>query len=80
MKIGFFGGSFNPPTIAHLNLAKQAVHEYHLDKFYYVPVNNYYNKKELIDIDTRCEMLELLCENEEKMLKSSGKMPKSAVL
>jgi nicotinic acid mononucleotide adenylyltransferase len=28
MKIGFFGGSFNPPTIAHLNLAKQAVKEY----------------------------------------------------
>lgn len=71
MKIGFFGGSFNPPTIAHLNLAKQAVHEYHLDKFYYVPVNNYYNKKELIDIDTRCEMLELLCENEEKIFVSA---------
>ena len=67
MKIGFFGGSFNPPTLAHLNLAKQAVEKYNLDLFYFVPVNNYYPKKDLIDIDTRCEMLDIMLKNESKI-------------
>ena len=26
--IAVFGGSFNPPTIAHINLAKQILKEY----------------------------------------------------
>ena len=25
LKIGFFGGCFNPPTIAHIELAKKAI-------------------------------------------------------
>ena len=44
MKLGFFGGSFNPPTIAHYNLIKQALKEYNFDKVYFVPVNDYYKK------------------------------------
>ena len=71
MKIGFFGGSFNPPTIAHLNLAKQAVKEYNLDKLYFVPVNNHYIKKDLIDIDLRIQMLESICLYEDKLLVSN---------
>ena len=31
MKIGFFGGSFNPPTIAHLDLVKKAIQKSKLD-------------------------------------------------
>lgn len=61
MKIGFFGGAFNPPTIAHYNLAKGAIKNYNLDKIYFVPVNDYYNKMELIDIDKRIDMLKLVC-------------------
>ena len=71
MKIGFFGGSFNPPTIAHLNLAKQAVKEYNLDKLYFVPVNNKKKKKDLIDIDLRIQMLESICLYEDKLLVSN---------
>ena len=48
MKIGFFGGSFNPPTIAHLDLVKKAIQKYQLDKVYFVPVNNFYKKEELL--------------------------------
>ena len=70
MKIGFFGGAFNPPTIAHLNLAKQAIAEYALDKFYFVPVNNYYGKQDLIDFDIRCEMLEIICKDDKKLFVS----------
>ena len=31
-KVGFFGGSFNPPTNAHLEIAKTALEEMELDK------------------------------------------------
>lgn len=64
MKLGFFGGSFNPPTIAHYNLINQAQKQYNFDKVYFVPVNDYYKKTNLISIDTRIEMLKLLCQND----------------
>lgn len=67
MKIGFFGGSFNPPTLAHLNLARQAVKQYNLDLFYFVPVNDYYPKDGLIDLDTRCKMLDIMLKDESKI-------------
>lgn len=67
MKLGFFGGSFNPPTIAHYNLIKQAISEYDFDKVYFVPMNDYYKKAGLIDMGKRIDMLELLCKNDSKM-------------
>ena len=48
-KIGFFGGSFNPPTYAHLEVAKTALRQLNLDKVFFVPVGNLYNKPDLID-------------------------------
>lgn len=64
MKIGFFGGSFNPPTYAHLEIAKEALKQEKLDKFYFVPVGNTYKKPELMDEKYRYEMLEIMCNNE----------------
>lgn len=58
-KIGFFGGCFNPPTIAHIELAKMAVEKCNLDELYFVPVGNFYEKPGLIDIKYRIEMLEI---------------------
>lgn len=63
MKLGFFGGSFNPPTIAHYNLINQALKQYNFDKVFFVPVNDYYKKANLISIEKRIEMLNLLCTN-----------------
>lgn len=67
MKIGFFGGSFNPPTIAHLDLVKKAIQKYQLDKVYFVPVNNFYPKEDLLDIRQRINMLEIICSQETKI-------------
>lgn len=64
MKLGFFGGSFNPPTIAHYNLVKQALVEYDFDMVYFVPMNDYYKKAGLIDMKHRIAMLEVLCKND----------------
>ena len=64
-KIGFFGGSFNPPTYAHIEVAKTALKQLNLDKVYFVPVGNLYNKPELIDEQYRYKMLKIACKNEE---------------
>lgn len=64
MKIGFFGGSFNPPTIAHIELAKKAIKENELDKVIFVPIGDFYQKEDLETLDNRIEMLRLACEKE----------------
>ena len=44
-KIGFYGGSFNPPTKAHIELAKKVIKECSLDKVIFVPVGDLYEKE-----------------------------------
>ena len=63
MKIGFFGGSFNPPTYAHLEIAKMSIEELNLDKVYFVPVGNSYKKPELVDENYRYQMLKIISKN-----------------
>ena len=64
MKIGFFGGSFNPPTYAHMHIAKISIEQLKLDKFFFVPVGNLYDKPDLVDENYRYDMLNIACENE----------------
>ena len=45
MKIGIFGGSFNPPHNMHKNIALDLIKNKYLDKVIYVPTGNKYNKK-----------------------------------
>lgn len=58
-------GSFNPPTVAHLRMMEMAKEHLELDNHYkvikgiYSPVNDSYDKKELIGADFRIEMLKL---------------------
>lgn len=66
-RYGFFGGSFNPPTKAHVYLAEKAIKEMKLDKLFFVPVGNYYSKEGLIDEEYRYEMLRLICEKNNKL-------------
>lgn len=65
-KIGFFGGCFNPPTIAHMEIAKKAIEVLNLDKLVFVPMGNKYSKNDLIDFKHRYEMLKIYCNNESK--------------
>ena len=66
-KIGFFGGCFNPVTIAHINLIKETIEKCQLDKVYFVPMGDFYLKPELIPAKYRYEMLKLALEKEEKI-------------
>lgn len=65
MKIGFFGGSFNPPTKAHINLAKKAIKEAKLDKLIFIPMGDFYEKKGLEKACHRLKMLQIACSNSE---------------
>ena len=65
--IAFYGGSFNPPTNIHLQRAKNVLKQLNIDKVYFVPVGNYYQKNELIDVKHRLNMLNIMCENQDKM-------------
>lgn len=66
-KIGFFGGCFNPVTNAHIELIAEAIKQENLDKVYFVPMGDLYEKKDLISLKHRIKMLELAFENQEKM-------------
>ena len=58
-KYGFFGGSFNPVTKAHIELANDIVKRYELDKVIFVPVGDFYKKKNLISEQERYNMLQI---------------------
>lgn len=66
-KIGFFGGSFNPLTIAHINLSKKIVKDCNLDRLIFVPIGDFYEKAELIDFKHRYNMIKLVCDENKKL-------------
>ena len=59
IKIGFFGGCFNPITNIHINIANNLIKEGKLDKVIFVPVNDFYKKQNLILAKHRLNMLKL---------------------
>ena len=67
MRIGFFGGCFNPISNIHIDLAKKILVSYGLDKVVFVPVGDYYSKEGLISADHRLKMLKLATEDEPKI-------------
>lgn len=66
MKIGIFGGSFNPVHKMHKKIGKTLLEQGIIDKVIYVPTGNYYDKKELIDAEHRYKMLKLMIQNNKK--------------
>jgi nicotinate-nucleotide adenylyltransferase len=64
MTIGVLGGSFCPPTIAHVELSKMCVKQGLCDKIIWVPVNDAYRKETNIPAKHRVAMVELAIANE----------------
>ncbi|NQZ29549.1 MAG: nicotinate-nucleotide adenylyltransferase [Mycoplasmatales bacterium] len=62
MKIGIFGGSFNPAHKGHINVAKFAMSELSLDKLYFVPAyqSPFKSKVKYLDAKDRINMLNLV--------------------
>ena len=66
MKIGVFGGSFNPPHKMHLNIGLELVNKQYVDKVIYVPTGSKYKyKNNLLPDKNRLEMLEILTKTHE---------------
>jgi len=65
MKI-IYGGSFNPPTIAHKEAYFFLDKKLNFDEFLYMPVSKKYSKSGLIDNEYRIEMLNLMIEDMKK--------------
>lgn len=67
MKIGIFGGAFNPPHKMHEDLAKELLNQGAIDKFIFVPVGDRYEKNESIAADYRLEMVKIICDKNSNM-------------
>ncbi len=65
MKIGLYGGSFDPVHTGHMAVAREAKKQYNLDKVIFIPTGNMPHKKgcEASDVE-RVKMLEMSFEDE----------------
>ena len=70
MRIGIFGGCFNPPHNMHKNIALELIRKSYVDKVIYVPTGDTYKKQDLISFKHRLEMLKLMTINEYDLLVS----------
>ena len=62
MKIGIFGGSFNPPHKMHKEIALTLIEKHYVEKVIFVPTGSKYKyKNNLLSDKVRLEMLELMC-------------------
>ena len=68
MKIGVFGGSFNPPHKMHYNIAMELINQSYLDKIVYVPTGSKYKyKTNLLPDKFRFEMLKLMIKDDRRL-------------
>ncbi|MDL2292213.1 nicotinate-nicotinamide nucleotide adenylyltransferase [Acholeplasma sp. OttesenSCG-928-E16] len=65
-----FGGSFNPPTIAHKEILLKINNLFNPSKIIIVPVPNDYNKKDLVDVSLRIKMIRLMTDDLENVIVS----------
>lgn len=62
MKIGLFGGAFDPVTLSHIRVAKEVLHQVDVDTIWLLPCYiSRYNKK-MVDCELRCAMVKLATE------------------
>lgn len=60
MKIGVFVGSFNPVHNAHTSLMNYLINKKIVDKVLVIATGNYWDKQNLLDLDIRLKMLDLI--------------------
>jgi nicotinate-nucleotide adenylyltransferase len=72
MRLGIFGGTFDPIHNAHLTVAREAADQFRLDQVWFVPAANPPHKSPhtLAGYEDRCYMTELACEDDERFFMS----------
>ncbi len=67
MKIGVFGGSFNPVHLMHKEIVTKLLDMGYVDKMIILPTGNYYNKSNLLKGQERIRMLELAFKDDKRV-------------
>lgn len=68
MKIGIYGGSFNPPHQGHENISKLIIDKLNLDKLLIIPIGTpCHGKTDLIDSNERYKLCELCFKDIDKV-------------
>ena len=71
MKIGIFGGSFNPIHNMHLKIANYLIENKYLDKIIFVPTGDKYSyKTHMLEADKRLIMINLAIKDNPNILSS----------
>ncbi len=80
MRIGYFGGSFDPPHCGHLAVARAARDRFALDRVLLAPTGRQPLKPDgpAAAYDDRLQMTQLLCEDEPRLEASEVDAPRSA--
>ena len=80
MKIGIFGGSFNPPHKMHKKIAIELIKKHYVDKIIFVPTGSKYKyKNNLLSDKVRLEMLELMCRDNNNLEVSNYELKEHVV-
>lgn len=77
MRLGYFGGSFDPPHLGHLAAASTAASRYDLDRVLLVPTSNQPLKPSgaVATYSDRLAMVSLLCQQDPRLVASSLEAP-----
>ena len=80
MKIGIFGGSFNPPHKMHVDIANHLIKQQCVDKVIFVPTGSKYAyKNNLIEEEHRLSMLEILSKKNKNIMVSDYELKSEVV-
>ncbi|MEG1980264.1 MAG: nicotinate-nicotinamide nucleotide adenylyltransferase, partial [Victivallaceae bacterium] len=73
MRIGYFGGTFDPPHLAHFRIAQRVLELNLVDKVLFAPAfaPPHKNNERLSTFADRCEMVRLMCEGCKRMALST---------
>lgn len=61
--IAVFGGAFNPPTLAHYEVARHVLGAKEVEHLFFIPVGDHYKKAGLVPAPHRVKMLEILTQD-----------------
>lgn len=80
MKIGIFGGSFNPPHKMHKDIAVYLIDKHYVDQVIFVPTGSKYKyKNNLLPDAHRLKMIELMIQDQENMSTSDYELKDEVV-
>ncbi|MDE5546233.1 MAG: nicotinate (nicotinamide) nucleotide adenylyltransferase [Anaeroplasmataceae bacterium] len=68
MKIGVYGGSFNPCHLVHKQIVLNLLDNYGFDRIILLPTGNFYKKSNLAKGEERIHMLNLMFQNHPKVI------------